>query len=729
MAEFGSELKRLREAAGLSLTALALAVPASKGYLSKIENGKANVSRDIANACDKALNAKGRLAALVTRSAESDRTPALGLVGLPAGTRHFVGRAPELARLSSMLVHQDAVRVCVVHGMAGVGKTAIAIAAARSVIDDFPDGCLFFDLRGHTPGAPVLTPADGLRRVLGLLDVPGEKIPADIDGRANLLQARLRGRRMLLVFDNVRAADQVRLMLPAEPGCRVIITSRGRLAALDDAWPVSLDLLSRTDATVLFRSVAGPLVPVDDDSVAGIVAYCGMLPLAIRIAAARLVAGGWGPARFVDRLADQTTRLSSLDDGERSVAAAFKVSYDSLPGDQRWLFGLLALHPATAAETSAVHALSGLPPGETDRLLDRLHDAHLLTLDPAGLVELHDLMRTFAVRYALPEINEAERAAAAERLVDHVLTRVNAADQLVEPHRFRPAVETMSQQDTSFDDSHGVLTWLRSQWPALTQITELAARFGRHRQCWQLAYILRSFFFRERLLDPWITTHELALSSARKAGDISGAGMVLNNLGMVYLEVGDVAEAIQCHNKAEAYFEQAGDERGATDAVSSRAWAFLAMGDLTAARRDLTRTLATYRQAGRTHNTAIALRGLAFVLTELEQFDEARVYAQEARELSQLPRDVLMTLNCVAWIHFRAGELDKAGRQYQGAIDLAELVDSDYELARAVTGMGNVAARQGDRDLAKQWWARADEHGVLFNPLVLGEARARLDLT
>ncbi|ONI70526.1 transcriptional regulator [Actinosynnema sp. ALI-1.44] len=727
MDEFGSELKRLREGAGMSLAAFALAVPASKGYLSKIENGKANVSRDIANACDRALKAGGRLAALATHTAESDRLPAPGMVGLPAGTRHFIGRASELAKLSSILVHQDAIRVCVVHGMAGVGKTAIAIAAARSAIDDFPDGCLFFDLRGHTPGAPVLSPADGLRRVLGMLDVPAEKIPADVDGRANLFQAHLRGRRMLLVFDNVRTADQVRLMLPAEPGCRVVITSRGRLPALDDAWPISLDLLSPADSTALFRSVAGPSVSVDDDVVADLVAYCGTLPLAIRIAAARLVAGGWSAARLMQRLADQRTRLTSLDDGERSVAAAFKVSYDSLPDDQRWLFGLLALHPATTAEPAAVHALADLPPGETDRLLDRLHDAHLLTLDPHGHVELHDLMRTFAVRYALPEIGEAERAAAAGRLVDYALTAVHAADRLVEPHRFRPTVDTLSQQDIPFTDAHGALAWLREQWPALTQIIELAARYGRHRHCWQLTYILRSFYFRERLLDPWIRTHELALGSARQAGDVAGAGMILNNLGMVHLEVGDVAAAVDCHNRAEAHFEQVMDERGATDAVSSRAWAFLSMGNHAAAQRDLTRTLAIYRRTGRTRNTVIALRGLAFVLTELEQFDEALSHAQEARDLAQLPSDVLMTLNCFAWVHFHAGRLDEAERQYQGALDLAEFVDSDYELTRAIIGMGNIAAMRGDRDLAKQWWARADEHGVVFNPLVLGEARARLD--
>jgi tetratricopeptide (TPR) repeat protein len=230
-------------------------------------------------------------------------------------------------------------------------------------------------------------------------------------------------------------------------------------------------------------------------------------------------------------------------------------------------------------------------------------------------------------------------------------------------------------------------------------------------------------------MDPWISTHKLALTSAEEAGDVTGAGMILNNLGMVYLEVGDVAEAIQCHNRAEAYFEQAGDERGPTDAVSSRAWAFLSQGDLAAAHRDLTSTLATYRRAGRTHNSVIALRGLAFVLTALEKFDEALAHAQEAHELAQLPRDVLMTLNCIGWIHFRVGRLDESERRYQAAIDLAELVDSDHQLARALIGMGNVAARRGDRDTAKQWWARADDHEVVFNPLALGEARTRLELT
>jgi tetratricopeptide (TPR) repeat protein/transcriptional regulator with XRE-family HTH domain len=728
MTEFGPELRRLREAAGLSLTALALAIPASKGYLSKIENGHIKVNRGIAEACDKALGAKGELLALVHSASAPTRPVAHGLVGLPYGTRHFVGRTAELETLSSMLAQQDAVRICVVHGMAGVGKTAVAIAAARSVTGDFPDGCLFFDFQGHTRGAPVLTPAEGLRRVLALLDVPGDKIPSDVDGRANLLQALLAERRMLLVFDNVRTADQVRLMVPAGPGCRVIITSRSRLQALDDACSVPLDVLPTADALKLFRSVAGPSVRDDDNAVADIAAQCGMLPLALRIAAARFVGGGWTTAGFADRLADQNTRLSSLDDGERSVNSAFKVSYEALPDDQRRLFGLLALYPSTAAEVTAVNALADLAPGEGDRLLDRLHDAHLLTRTARGYIELHDLMRTFAVRYALSEISSADQAAAMGRLVGHVMARVHAADQLLEPHRFRLDVDIPAQRNSSFDDAATALGWLRAQWPTLAQVIELAPKFGYHRQCWQLVYVLRSFFFRERLLEPWITTHQLALDCARQAGDVAGAGMILNNLGMVHLEVGRLTEAVECHDRAWRCFRQAGDERGATDAISSRAWTLLAAGDLAGAHRDLAMSLVAYRETGRPHNIAIALRGMAFVLTAMGRFDEATSHVDEARNLARIPHDVLMTINCGAWIHYRAGRFADAGREYQAALEVAEHIDSDYEIARSMTGLGNAIAQQGDHETAERWWAQADGLDVPLNPQVSGEAWARANL-
>src|SRR4051794_5697890 len=198
MKDFGAELKRRRMSVGMSLTGLAASVHFTKGYLSKVENGKARVNRDLAKACDRALNAGGELLALVAESASPARRSAGGIVGLPDGGRHFVGRETELEELSALLLGPEGARVCVVHGMAGAGKTALAVAAARRVASTFPDGCLFFNLRGHTPGAVELSPGEALHRLLRLLDVSADQFPADEDGLANLVRDQLRGRRMIL---------------------------------------------------------------------------------------------------------------------------------------------------------------------------------------------------------------------------------------------------------------------------------------------------------------------------------------------------------------------------------------------------------------------------------------------------------------------------------------------------------------------------------------------------
>ncbi|WP_236794605.1 tetratricopeptide repeat protein [Amycolatopsis sp. GM8] len=710
MSELGPELRRRRESTGLSLSALAELVHFTKGYLSKVENGRARVNRGVAEAYDKALGAGGELCALVPEEAPG-RDP--GIVGLPGRTRHFVGREAELAALATALSHSDDVRVCVVHGMAGAGKTALAVAAARRAAPGFPDGCLFFDLHGHTPGVPELSPAEGLQQLLLLLGVPGDQVPPGVDGRANLVRDKLSGRRMLLVLDNVRTAAQILPLIPAEPACRVLVTSRGRLPALDDAWHLPVGMLSRADALALFGSISGRS---GGDITGEIVGLCGFLPLAIRIAAARLVAGGWSAERLRDRLA--ATTLAALDDGERSVAAAFTVSYEALPAEQRRLFGLLALHPATAIDSAAAAALAG---SEVDTLLDRLHDAHLITLDADGLVDLHDLMRAFAARYALAGISAGERASAVSRLVEYTAGLLVAADELVEPHRFRPEIDCPRPARLPFGDADDALAWLRAWWPAIAGVVELAGQYGRPERCWQIAFVLRAFFFRDKLFEPWLRTHECAL----KAAGPGAAGLILNNLGMAYVELGELDRAADCHRRALARCTEAGDERGATDALSSLAWVRLYQGDPAATVRDLTASLGVYRAAGRTRNVAITLRGIALAETELGGFADALEHAAEARRLAALPVETLMAVNCLAWIHFRAGDLDAAEAHYREAVELAVLAVSDYERARALTGLGNVAAARGEPAAAADHWAAADALGVRLEPRVLGEARAR----
>jgi len=712
----------------MSLAGLAAAAHFTKGYLSKVENGKVRANRDLAKACDRALDAKGELLKLVTAPTALARRSAGGIVGLPDAGPHFVGREPELEALSALLLDKGETKVGVVHGMAGVGKTAVVVAAARRAAPAFPDGCLFFDLRGHTPGAAELSPVEALQRLLRLLDVTAERLPQDQDGLANLVRYQLRGRRMLLVLDNVRTAEQVRPIVSGETSSRVLVTSRGRLPALDDAWHFPVDVLPPADATALLRSVVGDEVPVGEPLADEIAGYCGRLPLAVRIAAARLVAGGWTAARLRDRLADESTRLVALDDGERSVAAAFAVSYESLAADQRRLLGLLALHPASAAEGAAVETLAGLDTGESDRLLDRLHDAHLVVRDADGYVEMHDLTRTFALRHALPQIPVHDRDAAVSRLVEYLLAVVVAADELVEPFRFRPDAGLRRPQRLPFEDAVGALAWLGAHWPTLADIVETAEGHRLFGRCWQLAFVLRAFFFREKLFEPWIRTHESALRAAKGIDDPSATGMILNNLGMAHIESGNVDEAIRCHREAQDCFARANDDRGGIDALSSLAWARLYRGESEATLADLTTVLEVYRRTGRTRNVVIALRGMALASAALGRFSDALVNAEEANALAQLPVDQAMSRNCVAWVHFGAERWSEAERGYTEAAELADQAGSEYERARAFVGLGNVAASRGDHEVASRWWTEAAAYRVTLDPVVLGEAGSRLRL-
>ncbi|WP_018685088.1 XRE family transcriptional regulator [Actinokineospora enzanensis] len=720
MSEFGTELRRRRQERGWSLAALAAATHFTKGYLSKIENGRLRANPELARSCDRVLDAGGELAALVERPAPAPR----GLSGLTADTRHFVGRATELAELAEVLTGgRD--RVCVVSGLAGVGKTALVVRAANRAAARFPDGCLFLDLRGHSAAGSALPPGEAANRLLRLLDIPGDRVPRDLDGRAALLRGVLRDRRVLLVLDNARSAAQVGPLLPDGAGCRVLVTSRERMPALDDARHLAVGMVDSESAATLLRAVAGDRAPSDETVLSDILSHCGGLPMAVRIVAARLAAGGWSADRLRDRLARESTTLSALDDGERSVAAAFLVSYRELVPAARTLLGLLALHPPTPITTVAAESLLGVTEGGADSALDRLHDAHLVTRDDRGDIEMHDLVRAFADRYARPELDTAARAAATSRLVDHALGTLVYADELLEPYRFRPPMNTPAPHSVPFGDAEGALAWLRARWPTLVGITELAAGDAR---CWQLAFVLRAFFFRDKLFEPYIATYQTALATADSIEDAAAVGMIWNSLGMAHVELGHLADAADCHSRARVAYAAAGDHRGEVDARSSLAWVRLYQGQPEVTAQELTVVLGVYQRAGRVRNAVIAQRGIALALTALDRFGEAREYARAAQEGAQLPVESVMCLNCLAWVSFRAGEWEDARRYYTEAADLAALASVPYERARALVGLGNTAAGRGEHRAAVELWSLSDAEGVTLNPVVLGEAWARVAL-
>lgn len=691
--DFGVELRRLRRSAGFSLAGLARRVPYTKGYLSKVETGAAQPNAKLAELCDAALATGGRLAALVPTTRR--RGPRRRLGGLPPVTSHFTGRAAEqrvvMAALSRTV--KGASAVCAIDGMPGAGKTALAVYCAHELAPRFTDGCLFLDLRA----------GEALHRALRLLDVPIEDVhPADA---ATLYRDRLRGKRVLVVLDNANSAAEVVPLLPAEPRCAVLVTSRRRLAALDDADHVSLAELDEAEAIRLFHKVAGT---GDDEDVGGIVRRCGLLPLAVRIAAARYRANpAWTVAGLERRLADEEARLPELDDGERSVSAAFHVSYDALPQDQQRMFALLAVHRGPDIDAHAAAALADTDVRHAERLLDRLHDVHLLVQQDIGRYRFHDLVRAFAADLPTPD-----RAPAVHRLLDHMLGAAEAADLHISPHRYRPAFGLPGTH--TFADPAVAKDWLATEWPNLVALCRTAHTHGVHTRCWQLAYTLRGYFFLTKLWDPWIDTHTLALDSTRALGDKRAEAITLNNIGVAHIDRGDHNQAATCYEDALALFRAVGDNHGMSNCLVNLAWVAHYRGDHATALTDMRTALAFYRQQGADGNAAITQRGIAVMQLAAGDVDAATDNANRSltvfRRLAML-LDAAMALNCLGEASFTAGSLEVAAEAYREAVTLSEKCGSGYEAARAEYGLSRIAAARGDSAAEADHLTRAEWAG------------------
>ncbi|MGI5272404.1 ATP-binding protein [Nonomuraea sp. CA-218870] len=313
---------------------------------------------------------------------------------LPADVAALVGRDRELGILADRPASPSAPVACV-SGMAGVGKTALAVHAAHRLAPLFPDGQLFVDLHGHARATAPVEPGTALARMLRALGVPGERIPWHPDDRAALYRSVLAGRRVLIVLDD--AADERRLhpLLPAGPGCHVIVTSRRRLTWDGDARGVPLDVLPVPDAVALFSRLAQLDAGAPEGDLAEVVRRCGLLPLAIRIAAARLLARpAWDVRHLLDRLA--WDRLTELADGQHSVAAALDRSYERLPADQRRAYRLLGTGCHADFGPGAAAALLDTSTPLAGRLLDQLLDAHLLQETAPCRYRMHDLVHEHA---------------------------------------------------------------------------------------------------------------------------------------------------------------------------------------------------------------------------------------------------------------------------------------------------------------------------------------------
>ena len=501
-----------------------------------------------------------------------------------------------------------------------MGKTTLAVHVAHRLTARFPDGCLFLDLHGYTRAIRPVGPGQGLERLLRALGVPGEQIPADLDDRAALYRSRTAGRRLLIVLDNARTAEQVRLLLPAQPGCLVLVTSRRRLTALDEALPLSLDILPVTDAATLFSRIAGPgRTSGHSVAVERVVEPCGRLPLAIRIAAARLRArSAWTVAHLADRLADHHHRLGELDDGERGVAAAFALSYEELAGEHQHMFRRLSLHPGADTDPYAAAALAGLSLSRAGRILEDLLDAHLLLQAVPGRYRFHDLMRAYAADLARQHDADSTRRAALTRLFDHYLATAGAAMDTLFPAGIHAAI-------------HG--------WPGHTRRLSAALAlyldFGGHfadaltihthardaaARCGDFAAEANALISLGTSLDGLgrharATEHLLhALHICRAIGHRAGEARALNNLGYAHCRWGRHEQAMDCLQQALSLDREIGNRLGEADALSELAIVHREQGRYPAAADCYRQAVALFRRIGNHAGERAALRGLDEIL-------------------------------------------------------------------------------------------------------------------
>ncbi len=641
---------------------------------------------------------------------------------LPADVADFTGRQANLERLCAMMSEASrrdnpAVAVAVVAGAPGLGKTALAIHAAHALRQDFPDGQLYVSLRGGSE-QPV-PPDEALARFLRDLGVDGARVPVEAEERAAMYRTRLAERQMLIVLDDARNAAQVRPLLPGTGSCAVIVTSRHRLSDLAGSRLIDLDVLDDAEATELFvRIIGAERADAEPEAVRDVVAICAGLPLAIRIAGARLAARrGWRIRALADRLADQRRRIDELTAGDLAVRACFQVSFDALlargkkdGADPASLFRMLGAWQGSSIGLHAAAALVGQPEVQVGDALEALVDAHLLESPAPDRYRLHDLLRAYAAERARSDEPQAVDDAM-HRVLSWYLLTADMAASVVAPHREHVPLDPADPggEPLAFATAEQALAWCEQERGNLVAATRQAASRGLHDIAWKLPAVMKNGFDRLGYRAEWLATHRIALASARELGDRPGEARILNNLGMVLGQL-HVHEAIGYFDQALAIYRDIGDRRDQALAANNQAFCYLALGRYDEAVTALLRALQLQREAGRRYGEGVALCNLVEAYVELGRYNEAIAISQEAlaviREVGSV-RDEGYALYNLGRAHLELGRSAQAADLFQQALAIHRAAGDRYGEAQVLQQVGGIHARAGRLAEAREASMRA----------------------
>jgi len=648
---------------------------------------------------------------------------------LPADVPDFTGRDAPLTRLRGLVAEAQsmdnpAVTIAVVAGAPGLGKSAFAVHAAHGLRHDFPDGQLYASLRGGSEH-PV-PPDEVLARFLRDLGVDGARVPVDAEERAAMYRTRLAERQMLIVLDDARDAAQIRPLLPGTGSCAVIVTSRHRLYDLVGSQLVDLDVLDDREAADLFARIIGAeRAGAEPGAVRDVLTVCAGLPLAIRIAGARLTARrGWSVRTLADRLADQRRRMDELAAGDLAVRAAFQVSFDALhrPAnrdgiDPSRVFRLLGVWQGPSIGLPAAAALIGEPEERVADALEVLVDANLLDSPAPDRYRLHDLLRAYAAERA--EADETPQAIedAVNRVLTWYLRTADAAAGVVAPYRERVPLDPVEpgSEPLTFATAEQALDWCEQERANLVAATRQAADRGLHDVAWKLPVAVMVCFDRHGYRAEWITTHRIALDSAREIGARRGEAWVLNNLGMVFGE--------QRTQDAVGYFEQAlaiyGEIRAPKDharAANNLAYSYQLLGRHEEAIAALESALTLQREVGTRYGEAVALSNLGEAYRELGRLDDAMISSRESlaivREIGAR-RDEGYALYSLGRTNLDLGRAAEATELLEQAAAIHRAEGDRHGEAADLQYVGAAYAKAGRTGEARERWERA--YGLFRN--------------
>jgi tetratricopeptide (TPR) repeat protein/DNA-binding XRE family transcriptional regulator len=635
MAFFGSLLRQLRKDAGLTQEELAAAASLSPRSISDLERGiNLTPHRETVRLLADALSLQGAARTQfeaaargrVTRASVPEvprNSPDAGGGGavmrtLPRDSASFVGREPELARLMDIL-EADAARVGIVgihaiDGMAGIGKTTLAVHAAHGLAPRFPDGQIFVRLHGHTPGQAPVDPVDALAILLATIGVTPQEIPAGVEARAGLWRDRMSGKRALLVLDDALNSDHVLPLLPSAAETLVLVTSRRRLTALPEATSIALDILEPSEAAELFVRLADRkgLSPAEA-GIADVVRLCGYLPLAVRLMAGQLKHHRtWSVTGLAAGLAMAQDRLAAMRAENSSITAVFDLSYGDLTDRQQRLFRLLGLQPGSDIDAYAAAALDGTDFPAVSEVLNDLYDHHLIDEPTPGRFGFHDLIREHARTLAAAE-EPTTRDAAIDRLLRYYLHTARAADRYLA--RRTPA-NLPANTDLGPLHPPPLLTreqaadWMDTERLNLHAAVDYAAFHDRPEYAISIPVAMHGFLRTVGHWDQALALHQTALAAARRVGDRLGEALALSDLGDAQYLAGDCPAAAASLIHALELFRGIGSSMGEANVISYLGLVQQLTGDYRAAEESLTRGLELYRHLGDPVGEAVALNDL-----------------------------------------------------------------------------------------------------------------------